>query len=96
MTARAWTTGFCGRSAVIAAVILTAAIGFCLFDGDHDGDDHVGSVDLCGAMLPATFMPVLLMGLFVAGATVLLTGGGHLVTVPLGVPHPPPKPVFFR
>lgn len=46
--------------AVVIAILLVAASGVCLLDGDH------GELDLCQAMLPATGGAVL-AGLLVAG-----------------------------
>jgi hypothetical protein len=95
MRRHSWTKGFSGQGAVITLVILTASIGFCLFECDHDGDHHIGSVDLCGAMLPATFAPALRIGLFGSGLAAL-TAGPRPVAMALGVPHPPPRLVSFR
>ena len=72
-------------------IAVTATVGFCLFDHDHDGsDDHGVSVDLCLGMLVASLSVVLLTGLVSYGWAVIF----RLEPVPvvgLRVPAPPPK-----
>ena len=72
-------------------IAVTATVGFCLFDGDHDGrDDHGVSPDLCRGMLLTSLMVVLLAGLIPSGwvATYKLE---PVPIVGLRVPAPPPK-----
>ncbi len=50
-----------GRSVVLAMVLVTAAVGFCVFDGDdHDGQGP--ALDLCVAVLNVSFASALLAG----------------------------------
>jgi len=72
-------------------IAVTATVGFCLFDGDHDArDDHGVSPDLCLGMLLTSLMVVLLAGLVPSGwvATYKLE---PVPIVGLRVPAPPPK-----
>lgn len=62
-------------AAVVVAILLVAAAGFCLLDGAHDG------LDLCASMLPAT-AGVVLLGLLVAGALALPAAPTHPPLVP--------------
>lgn len=72
-------------------IAVTATVGFCLFDRDHDGSDHHGvSPDLCLGMLITSLVVVLLAGLVPSGWTVTY----RLEPVPvvgLRIPVPPPK-----
>jgi len=72
-------------------IAVTATVGFCLFDGDHDGrDDHGVSPDLCLGMLLTSLTVVLFTGLAPSGWAVMY----RLEPVPvvgLRVPAPPPK-----
>jgi hypothetical protein len=72
-------------------IAVTASVGLCLFDRDHDGsDDHGVSLDLCLGMLVTSLVVVLLAGLVPSGWAVIY----RLEPVPvvgLYVPAPPPK-----
>ena len=72
-------------------IAVTASVGLCLFDRDHDGsDDHGVSFDLCLGMLVAGLVVVLIAGLVPSGWAVTY----RLEPVPLvglRVPAPPPK-----
>jgi len=75
-------------------IAVTATVGFCLLDGDHDGrDDHGVSPDLCLGMLLTSLMIVLLAGLVPSGwaATYKVE---PVPIVGLRVPAPPPKPAL--
>jgi len=76
---------------VAAMIVITATVGFCLFDGGHDGsDDHGVSPDLCFGMLITSLVVVLLAGLVPTGWAVTY----RLEPVPivgLRIPAPPPK-----
>jgi hypothetical protein len=52
----------------LAAVLVTGATGFCVFDTDGHDHDGVG-LDLCIAMLAATAGTVLAVALGVVGTT---------------------------
>lgn len=78
------------RGALIVALVLAAAGGFCMIDGDHDGDHHAGIVHVCFAMLAASFAPIFVIALLVAGSPVILSPP-RAATVALGVLVPPPK-----
>lgn len=72
-------------------IVVTASVGFCVFDRDHDGsDDHGMSLDLCLGMLVTSLVVVLLAGLAASGwaATYRLE---PVPVVDLRVPAPPPK-----
>ena len=72
-------------------IALTATIGFCLFDGDHDGSDHHGaSLDLCFSMLSTSLVIVLLTGLVPSGWAITYRSPS-IPIVGLRVPSPPPK-----
>ena len=81
---------FWTRGAVIVALVLLAAVGFCLFQGEHDGDQHAGSVHVCLAMLASSLAPIQVIALFVAGSAVMLSVA-RVTAVTLGVALPPPK-----
>jgi hypothetical protein len=75
----------------MVAVLITLAVGFCVFDTDHGGtSDHGVPLDLCLSMLVALLMIVL-------PARLPLTGWAapyRLLAVPAPLPHtpaPPPK-----
>jgi len=93
MDRQRWLGGFWARSAVIATVVLLAAVGFCLFEGDHDGQHHLSSVHICSAMAVSSPMPASLAALVVTGG-VLMLSVARVTTITLGVPVPPPKPTF--
>lgn len=78
------------RGALILALVVVAIGGFCLLDGDHDGDHHAGSLHVCLAMLVNSLKPAAIVALLVAGAAAVL-GTPRLATVSLGVALPPPK-----
>ena len=78
------------RGAVIASLIVLAIAGFCLFDGDQDGDHHAGSLHVCLAMLVNSLMPAAIAALLAAGAAIVLATP-RVATVSLGVALPPPK-----
>ncbi len=85
-----------GWLVVLALTIaVTAMVGLCLFDRDHDGsDDHGMSFDLCLGMLVTSLVVVLLAGLVPSGWAVTY----RLDPVPvvgLRVPAPPPKSTFL-
>jgi len=85
-----------GWLVVLALTIaVTAMVGLCLFDRDHDGsDDHGMSLDLCLGMLVTSLVIVLLAGLVPSGWAVTY----RLDPVPvvgLRVPAPPPKSTFL-
>ena len=79
---------------LVLTIAMTASVGLCLFDRDHDGsDDHGVSVDLCLGMLVTSLLVVLPSGLVSSGWAVIY----RLEPVPvvgLRVPSPPPKPAF--
>jgi len=85
LTNRSWR-----RGAVVAALVLLAAVGFCLFEGDHDGDQHAGPVHVCLAMLQSGLVRIPVIELLVIGCAVFLSASA-LTAVTLGVPVPPPK-----
>lgn len=87
------TKSFWRRGAVVAALVLLAAVGFCLFEGDHDGDQHAGPVHVCLAMLDSGLGRIPIIELLVMGGAVILSASG-LTAVTLGVPVPPPKLVI--
>jgi uncharacterized membrane protein len=76
---------------LVLTIALTALVGLCVFDRDHDGsDDHGVSVDLCLGMLVTSLLVVLSSGLVSSGWAVIY----RLEPVPvvgLRVPAPPPK-----
>ena len=78
------------RGAVIVALVVLAVAGFCLFDGDQDGDHHTGSLHVCLAMLVNSLMPAAVVALLATGTAVALITP-RLATVSLGVALPPPK-----
>ena len=90
MNRRRLTNSFWRRGVVVAALGLLVAVGFCLFEGDHDGDQHAGPVHVCLAMLESALGRIPVIQLLVVGSAVILTASG-LTVVTLGVPVPPPK-----
>lgn len=65
-TAAAASGSWRGRSLVLVMVLVTAALGFCVFDGDdHDGQGP--ALDLCVAVLNVSFASALLAGLLLEG-----------------------------
>lgn len=81
---------FWRQGAVVAALFLLAAVGCCIFEGDHDGDQHAGPVHLCLAMLETDLVRTAVIEFLVIGPVVILSASG-LSAVTLGVPVPPPK-----
>jgi len=81
----------CWLVVLALTIAVTAMVGLCLFDRDHDGsDDHGMSLDLCLGMLVTSLVVVLLAGLVPSGWAVTY----RLEPVPvvgLRVPAPPPK-----
>jgi len=72
-------------------IAVTAMVGFCVFDHDHDGsNDHGVSLDLCLGMLVTALVVVLLAGLAPSGWAVTYRLE-HVPVVGLRVPAPPPK-----
>ena len=90
MNRRPLTKSFWRRGAVVAALVLLAAVGFCLFEGDHDGDQHAGPVHGCLAMLQSGLVRIPVIELLVIGCAVILSASA-LTAVTMGVPVPPPK-----
>ena len=78
------------RGAVIVALVALAITGFCLFDGDQDGDHHAGSLHVCLAMLVAGLISAGIVALLAAGRAVPLQTP-RVMAVSLGVALPPPK-----
>ena len=81
---------FWRQGAVVAVLVLLAVVGFCMFEGDHDGDQHTGPVHVCLAMLESGLVRIPVIELLVIGGAVILSASG-LTAVTLGVPVPPPK-----
>lgn len=83
------TGGWWGCSVTLALVLVTAALGFCLFDGaDHDG--HGCSSNLCLSLLSTAFGSALLVGPLLEGWSV----GTQMVLVRsawITVLAPPPR-----
>ncbi len=75
----------------MATVLLFAAVGFCVFDGDHSANGHHAMpLDLCLLLLVASTSLPLLARLPDAGrASVSLTV--TVTPIALSVPAPPPK-----
>lgn len=90
MSGQPSTRSFWARGGIIATLILLAAVGFCMFEGDHDGDHHAGSVHVCLAMLGSGLVGSPVIELLVAGSAVILSLR-RLTVMTLGVPVPPPK-----
>ncbi len=85
-----WLGGFWARSAVAAVVVLLAAVGFCLFEGGHHGEQHMSSIHVCSTMVVSSPMSTSLTSLVVTSA-VLMLSAPRVTCVTLGVPDPPPK-----
>ena len=95
MSRQSWMRDFGTRGAVIAALVLLAAFGFCIFEGDHDGDHHAGPLHVCLAMLATSLARASTVTLFVTGSAVMLSVP-RVATVILGVALPPPKFIVSR
>jgi hypothetical protein len=61
-TSRSWR----GRSLVLVMLLVTAALGFCVFDG-HDHDGQGPALDLCVVVLNVSFASALICGLLLEG-----------------------------
>jgi hypothetical protein len=72
------------------ALVVVSVAGFCLFEGDLDGDHHAGSFHVCLAMAVSGLMPASVAALLVAGTALSLTAL-RAPAVALGVALPPPK-----
>lgn len=78
-------------SGVIAAAVLIAGVGFCLFDADHgDRGDHGAQLDLCHALVASVLTLPMLIGLAVNGWVTTVRPARVRVRF-LQVPAPPPK-----
>jgi len=93
MNRQSWLGGFWARGAVIAILVLLAVVGFCLFEGDHDGGQHTSSIHVCSTMVVSSPTPTSVTALVVIGAAVMLCKP-RVTAVTLGVPDPPPKLSF--
>ena len=78
-----------GRSAVLLAVVVTAGLGVCLFDGHDHGDDFMAR-DLCVGLFVVALPGIVFAGLVVVGVAPSWFAAG-LVAVPIPVLDPPPK-----
>ncbi len=79
---------------VIAASLIIAGVGFCLFDADHGGQaDHRIPLDLCYARLASALTLPVLIGLSVNG-WVTAVRPAHVPERFLRIPAPPPKSSF--
>ncbi len=75
----------------MASVLLVAAVGLCVFDGDHEGGGHHPMpLDLCLLLLVASISLPLLARLPDAGRA-SMGAPVALIAVTLSVPAPPPK-----
>ncbi|HET7380316.1 MAG TPA: hypothetical protein VFJ24_09770 [Gaiellales bacterium] len=86
-------TGFWTRGVVVAALVVIAAVGFCMFESDHDGDHHhvgSGSIHVCLAMLASGLAPLAFTALLAVGSAIVLPAPRWAI-VTLGVALPPPK-----
>jgi hypothetical protein len=90
MTGHRSATGNCMRGVVIVTLILLAAVGFCVLEGEHDTDHHAGAVHLCLATVSDTLARFPVVTLLVAGSAVMMSLH-RLTMMSLGVPVPPPK-----
>lgn len=90
MTAHRSTTGYCMRCVVIVTLILLAAVGFCVLEGEHDSDHLAGSVHLCLATVSDNLARFPVVTLLIAGRAVMMSLH-RLTMMSLGVPVPPPK-----
>ncbi len=92
MNRRPWVKSWWGEAAVVTAVLLTLAVGLCVFvHYDQDGmDGHAMAPDLCAGMLVSSLALVLLAGPLVNGR-LLLDPIRSVYAVSLHIPDPPPK-----
>ncbi len=87
MNRRPWLMSWCGEAVVVVAVLLTMAVGFCMFVHDQDGGM---APDLCAGMLVSSLALVLLSGPLVNGR-LLLDPIRSAYAISLHIPDPPPK-----
>ena len=79
---------------VIAASLIIAGVGFCLFDAYHGGRaDHGMPLDLCHALLASALTLPVLIGLSVNGWVTTVRPARVPVRF-LQIPAPPPKSSF--
>jgi hypothetical protein len=83
-------TGYKARGVVIATLILLAAVGFCVLEGERDSDHHAGSVHLCVATVSDDLARIAVVEPLAAGSAVILSLD-RLTMMSLGVLVPPPK-----
>ena len=95
MSGQPRTRTFWARGAVIITLVLLAVVGFCIFEGDHDGDQHAGSLHGCLAMVVSSLARIPSTALLATGCAVTLFVK-RLPAVTLGVAVPPPKFSFSR
>jgi hypothetical protein len=80
-----------GEAVVVVAVLLTMAVGFCMFVHDQMGmDNQAMAPDLCAGMLASTLALVLLSGPLVNGR-LLPDPIRSVYAASLHIPDPPPK-----
>ena len=89
MNGRAAIGSFGAGGVLIVALVLLAAVGFCLFEGDH-GDHHASSLHVCSTMLVGSATAASIVVSVVAGGALMLSAP-RVTAVTLGVPVPPPK-----
>ena len=78
----------------MAASLLVASVGFCVFDADHGGQaDHAIPLDLCDALLASALTLPVLIGLSVNGWVTTVRPARVPVRF-LQIPAPPPKSSF--
>ena len=84
-----------GRPARVAAavlVVLVLAVGFCVFDSDHDGSGHHAMPpDLCAGLLTMSAAIVMLIGP-VPGGWLVWEGRPVAHAISTRLLEPPPKP----
>ena len=91
MNRRPWVMSWWGEAAVVVAVLLTMAVGLCMFVHDSAGaDGQAMPPDLCAGMLVSSLALVLLSGPLVNGR-LLLDPIRSAYAVSLHIPDPPPK-----
>ncbi len=91
MNRRPWLMSRWGEAVVVVAVLLTIAVGFCMFVHDPAGaDGQAMPPDLCAGMLVSSLALVLLSGPLVNGR-LLLDSFRSGYAVSLHIPDPPPK-----
>jgi len=91
MNRRSWLMSRWGEAVVVVAVLLTMAVGLCMFVHDPAGaDGHAMPPDLCAGMLVSSLAFALLAGPLVNGR-LLLDPIRSAYAVSLHIPDPPPK-----